>query len=146
MLVNYLAKKGDATDIPKKKDTLISKLTPRLSKIEQQYGGDKNYVTEMAETFLSQIKSELTELDACFADHNYLKMAKVAHSMKSTVSYMELHHEIGHLLVKIEKQESTDAADGIIQNIEAIKLFCYDVIAEIETELRIYKASGQVDL
>jgi hypothetical protein len=94
----------------------------------------------MAETFLAQIKIELQNLNTCFADGNYGEMAKIAHSMKSTISYMQMDQEIMSILVRIEGYGSTpSSSEEAKQDLETVQVFCKKAIEKITAELEIYK-------
>ena len=139
-MMTYLPKMEPAPIISVEDKIKPSGRTPLLSRIEQQYAGDRNHVVEMAETFLAQIKIELQNLDTCFADGNYAQMAKIAHSMKSTISYMGMDQEIMAILVRMEGYGSIPVlSEEAKQDLETVQLFCKKAIVEVGIELDIYK-------
>jgi len=139
-IMTYLPKMEPAPITSAEHKSAPSGGTPLLSVIELQYGGDRSHVIEMAETFLAQIKIELQNLNTCFADGNYGEMAKIAHSMKSTISYMQMDQEIMSILVRIEWYGSTpSSSEEAKQDLETVQVFCKKAIEKITAELEIYK-------
>ena len=111
----------------------------RLAEIEKEYGGDKAYVRELAEIFLSQITLELNNIDGAYADSDYPRVAAIAHSMKSTVSYMGLHTDISPILSSIEASSKTiTPPDSLASDIQILREMCTNVISQIEAELSHY--------
>ena len=111
----------------------------RLAEIEKEYGGDKAYVRELAEIFLSQITLELNNIDGAYADSDYPRVAAIAHSMKSTVSYMGLHTDISPILSSIEaSSKAITPPDSLASDIQILREMCTNVISQIEAELSHY--------
>ena len=107
----------------------------KLAEIENIYGGNKPYVKELAEIFLSQITLELKSLDEAYANRDFKLIATTAHSMISTVSYMGLHDELNELLSSIER--ASDLYDPQ-PDIQIVKAICQTTMAIIEAELPHY--------
>ena len=112
-----------------------SQTRSKLAEIEDIYGGNKPYVKELAEIFLSQITLELKSLDEAYANRDFKLIVTTAHSMKSTVSYMGLHDELNELLSSIER--ASDLYDPQ-SDIETVRAICQKTIAMLEEELPHY--------
>jgi len=59
---------------------------------------------QMAELFLDQTQKELKQLQQMLTQNNFGEAATVAHSMKSTVSYMGFDGSLGRQLQNLELQ------------------------------------------
>jgi signal transduction histidine kinase/CheY-like chemotaxis protein/HPt (histidine-containing phosphotransfer) domain-containing protein len=97
---------------------LINKYTQRTvsgnaaSVINMEYlqslsKGDKAFETNMIKAFSRQMPLELNDLKTAIEDKNYKRIARIAHNMKSTVSYMGLH-QLTPLLLQIETESELE--------------------------------------
>jgi len=77
--------------------------------------GDKNFEKNMIRSFSLQLPEELNELKAAIEQKNFKKIAYVAHSMKSTVSYVGLQ-QLTPLLQQIETDSENQTDLGSINN------------------------------
>jgi signal transduction histidine kinase/CheY-like chemotaxis protein/HPt (histidine-containing phosphotransfer) domain-containing protein len=110
-----------------------------LAEIEKNYGGDRKYVKEMGEIFISQTRLELTELEAAYTRSDMKKMASTAHSMKSTTSYMGLYKDLEAPLKRIELCGDNSITPANLKNdIDLIKEICTNAITQLEAELPQY--------
>ena len=97
---------------------LINKYTQRTvtgnaaSVINMEYlqslsKGDKTFERNMINAFSKQMPQELNDLKTAIEDRNYKRIGKIAHNMKSTVSYMGLH-QLTPLLQQIETESELE--------------------------------------
>jgi CheY-like chemotaxis protein len=97
---------------------LINKYTQRTvpgnaaSVINMEYlqslsKGDKIFERNMINAFSKQMPQELNDLKTAIEDRNYKRIGRIAHNMKSTVSYMGLH-QLTPLLQQIETESELE--------------------------------------
>jgi CheY-like chemotaxis protein len=77
--------------------------------------GDKNFEKSMIRSFSLQVPEELNELKAAIEEKNFKRIAYVAHSMKSTISYMGLQ-QLAPILQQIETDSENQTGLGSINN------------------------------
>jgi hypothetical protein len=136
----YLPIKQTDTDIPSSENKAHDRPSAlNLREMEDAHGGDKAYVKELAEIFLSQIRLELQALDESYAAQDLQRMGRTAHSMKSTVGYVGLFGHLEGALTRVEIcSDSAAFQNGLHEDFELIKLVCYNAIAQLEADLPHY--------
>jgi len=120
---------------------LINKYTQRTvpgnaaSVINMEYlqslsKGDKTFERNMIKAFSTQMPLELNDLKIAIGDKNYKRIGRIAHNMKSTVSYMGLH-QLTPLLQQIETEsELENGLARINENFTLIDATCQLAIKE----------------
>jgi signal transduction histidine kinase/CheY-like chemotaxis protein len=139
-LTKYLDTKENNPDRQTISDESKDFSQSKLQEIENMYNGDRAYVREMAEMFVSQITVEIQNLDAAYIAKDYKNMAAIAHSMKSTVSYMGLNMDLYETLSRLEQSSGISSSEAITADINHIKMISRRTIMLIETELPSYIA------
>jgi len=92
--------------------------------------GDKNFETDMIRSFSEQVPAELSELKSAIEHLDYRKISSLAHSLKSTVSYLGMQ-QLTPLLQQIEKEsENETAIDDISNNFALIHSTCQIALKE----------------
>ena len=113
-----------------------------FTEVEKISGGNKLFVKELADIFVSQIQTELSELEEALLNADFKKLKSTAHSMKSTVAYMGLIEKLEEPLSFIEKTEESELAKNeLIQKIDFVKNICLNAIKQLESELPAYMVS-----
>jgi signal transduction histidine kinase/CheY-like chemotaxis protein/HPt (histidine-containing phosphotransfer) domain-containing protein len=93
--------------------------------------GDKEFERNMMQAFTEQIPRELHELKTAISKRNYKKIASVAHTMKSTVSYLGIH-QLTPLLEQIEADaHSKNGVARINDNFTSVEATCQLAIREV---------------
>lgn len=137
VISKYLPPSSDSKLLPASEQHENSMIN--LSDIEQAHGGDKTYVKELAEIFLAQVTLELNSIDEAYSNKDYLRIAAIAHSMKSTVSYMGLHSSTEGLLSGIEMSCKTNTPpDGLASEIKLLRDICQSAIDQLRAQLPYY--------
>jgi len=92
--------------------------------------GDKNFETDMIRSFSEQVPAELTELKSAIEQLDYRKISSLAHSLKSTVSYLGMK-QLTPLLQQIEKEsENKTGIDDISNNFALVHSTCEIALKE----------------
>src|SRR5215216_2436963 len=84
-----------------------------LNYLHELSGNDKDFEKVMMQQFVEQMPTEITSLQSAIAAQDWLSAKKVAHSLKSTVSYMGLTDELHPSLQEIEKAAVSDDPSAI---------------------------------
>jgi signal transduction histidine kinase/CheY-like chemotaxis protein/HPt (histidine-containing phosphotransfer) domain-containing protein len=93
--------------------------------------GDKEFERNMMQAFTEQIPRELNELKTAISKRNYKKIALVAHTMKSTVSYLGIQ-QLTPLLEQIEADaQSKNGIARINDNFTSVDATCQLAIREV---------------
>ena len=107
-----------------------------FSEVENIAGGNRLFVKEMAEAFVSQIQVELVQLDAAYLKEDIKGLRATAHSMKSTVGYMGLLDQLEPILNKLERCNESDLLNNdMVQEIAFVRSICLDAVKQLEAEL-----------
>ena len=107
-----------------------------FSEVEKIAGGNRLFVKEMAEAFVSQIQVELVQLDAAYLKEDIKGLRVTAHSMKSTVGYMGLLDQLEPILNKLERCNESDLLNNdMVQEIAFVRSICLDAVKQLEAEL-----------
>jgi len=107
-----------------------------FSEVEKIAGGNRLFVKEMAEAFVSQIQVELVQLDAAYLKEDIKGLRATAHSMKSTVGYMGLLDQLEPILNKLERCNESDLLNNdMVQEIAFVRSICLDAVKQLEAEL-----------
>jgi len=110
-----------------------------FSEVEKISGGNKIFVKELAETFLTQIQDELNQLNEAYLRRDLKNMKAIAHSMKSTVGYMGLIDKLEKALSRIENSVEDDLSGGdLLQDMNYVKTICINAVKQLEVELPAY--------
>jgi|SRR6185437_10528165 len=81
---------------------MFTKKVIDLSYLNEISKGDKNFIKEMIDIFLSETPEEIKQLEEAIAKTNFEKIRAVCHHMKSTVPFVGLDIVIGKELAEIE--------------------------------------------
>src|SRR5215212_8057738 len=103
-----------------------------LNYLHELSGNDKDFEKVMMEQFIQQIPSEIASLQTAVEAQDWLSAKKIAHSLKSTVSYMGLTDELQPSLQDIEKAAVSDNPSSIPTKFAHVKLVSEDAVKEIE--------------
>jgi len=103
--------------------------------------GDKTFEKNMIRSFSIQMPEELRQLKTAIVQKNYKKIGSIAHSMKSTVSYMGLK-QLTPLLQQIEQEsENRNGFTRITGNFTLIDATCQLAIREAKQLISSYVTS-----
>jgi len=106
-----------------------------LNYLHELSGNDKDFEKVMMEQFVLQTPVEIASLQACVEAHDWINAKKIAHSLKSTVSYMGLADELHPPLNEIEKAGVTQDISAIPERFAHIKQVSERAVKEIEALL-----------
>jgi CheY-like chemotaxis protein len=110
-----------------------------FTEVEKISGGNKLFVKELAEIFVSQVQTELEQLEDAFAKKDTKNLNGVAHSMKGTVAYMGLMSKLDDPLHRIETCVESDLTGiTLSDDIAYIRAVCLDAVKQLEIELPEY--------
>jgi HPt (histidine-containing phosphotransfer) domain-containing protein len=107
-----------------------------LNYLHELSGNDKDFEKVMMEQFVQQIPVEIASLQTAIESKDWLAAKKVAHSLKSTVSYMGLSDELHPPLQDIEKAAVSDDPEAIPAKFEHVKQASLEAVKEIEALLQ----------
>lgn len=102
-----------------------------LDYLHELSGNDDDFEKIMMEQFVQQTPEEMKALEDAIASNDLLSAKKIAHSLKSTVSYMGLAAELHPHLEGIEKAAVTGDASGIPAKFSHIKEVTDEAVKEI---------------
>ncbi len=107
-----------------------------LDYLHELSGNDKDFEKIMMEQFVQQTPAEIASLETSINAHDWLSAKKIAHSLKSTVSYMGLAEELHPPLQDIEKAAVSDDPSAIANKFSHIKQVTELAVKEIEAMLQ----------
>ena len=107
-----------------------------LSYLHELSGNDKDFEKVMMEQFVQQTLEELNSLQQAIADNNWLSAKKIAHSLKSTVSYMGLASELHPSLEAIEKAAVSGNSSEVSSKFSHVKQVAEEAVKEIVIMLK----------
>ena len=107
-----------------------------LDYLHELSGNDKDFEKVMMEQFVLQTPAEIASLQASVEAHDWASAKKIAHSLKSTVSYMGLADELYPPLHEIEKAAITEDTSAIPEKFAHIKEVSERAVKEIEALLQ----------
>jgi HPt (histidine-containing phosphotransfer) domain-containing protein len=107
-----------------------------LNYLHELSGNDKDFEKVMMEQFVQQAPSELLALQEAIEAKDWLNAKKIAHSLKSTVSYMGLTDELSPFLQDIEKAALSDDTSEIPAKFNHVKKVSTEAVKEIENLLQ----------
>jgi len=102
-----------------------------LEYLHELSGNDHDFEKVMMEQFVQQAPEELAALENAIGSNDLLSAKKVAHSLKSTVSYMGLAPALHPPLESIEKAAVSGDASGVHANFSRIKEVANEAVKEI---------------
>ena len=102
-----------------------------LDYLHELSGNDKDFEKVMMEQFVEQTPEEISSLQAAIGSADLLSAKKIAHSLKSTVSYMGLAGELHPYLESIEKAATTGDSSGIDDKFAHVKEVAEEAVKEI---------------
>ena len=104
VLYNIIAR--HAQHIPEKNEPVNH---IHLSYLHQLSGNDKDFEREILQQFITQVPTELSQLEEAIRHNDFDTVRRTAHSLKSTVGYVGLAEDLHPYLEEIEK-------DAVVQN------------------------------
>lgn len=107
-----------------------------LSYLHELSGNDKDFEKIMMEQFVQQIPLEIASLKGSIEAQDWVNAKKVAHSLKSTVSYMGLADELHPDLHEIEKAASSDNLSVIPARFLHIQQVSEEAVTEVKALLQ----------
>jgi HPt (histidine-containing phosphotransfer) domain-containing protein len=107
-----------------------------LNYLHELSGNDKDFEKIMMEQFVQQTPSEIASLQAAIEAQDWLSAKRIAHSLKSTVSYMGLADELHPSLQDIEKAAVLDNPSSIPDKFAHVKQVSEEAVKEIEAMLQ----------
>ncbi|HVG14182.1 MAG TPA: Hpt domain-containing protein [Chitinophagaceae bacterium] len=102
-----------------------------LDYLHELSGNDTDFEKVMMEQFVQQTPEELQALENAIGSNDLLSAKKVAHSLKSTVSYMGLAPELHPPLESIEKAAVSGNAVNVQADFNHIKTVTSEAVKEI---------------
>ena len=107
-----------------------------LDYLHELSGNDKDFEKVMMEQFVLQTPTEIASLQASVEAQDWISAKKIAHSLKSTVSYMGLADELHPPLQEIEKAAVTNDTSAIREKFAHVKQVSERAVKEIEALLQ----------
>ncbi len=107
-----------------------------LDYLHELSGNDKDFEKVMMQQFVQQTPAEIAALQEAVEAQDWLSAKKIAHSLKSTVSYMGLIDELHPYLQDIEKAAVSDNPSEIPAKFTHVKLVSDQAVKEIEDLLQ----------
>lgn len=107
-----------------------------LDYLHELSGNDKDFEKIMMEQFISQTPGEVSNLQAAIESGDLSSAKKIAHSLKSTVSYMGLAAELHPSLEAIEKAAVAGNGAEIPGKFEHVKQVAGEAVKEVEMLLQ----------
>ena len=107
-----------------------------LDYLHELSGNDKDFEKVMMEQFISQTPEEVSNLQAAIDSGDLISAKKIAHSLKSTVSYMGLAAELHPSLESIEKAAVSGNASEVPSKFEHVKQIAGQAVKEVEILLQ----------
>ena len=107
-----------------------------LSYLHELSGNDKDFEKIMMEQFVQQTPAEIASLQASIDAKDWSNAKKIAHSLKSTVSYMGLADELHPPLHEIEKAAGSGDPSLISSQFLHIKQVSEGAVKEIQVLLQ----------
>ena len=109
-----------------------------LDYLHELSGNDKDFEKVMMEQFVQQTPEELGSLQTAVEANDLLRAKKIAHSLKSTVSYMGLAGELHPYLEGIEKAAVAGNSSEIPAKVAHVKEVAEAAVKEITILLQNY--------
>lgn len=116
-------------DVTTAHDQLIT-----LDYLRELSGGDQEFERQILAQFGVQAPEEVAKLEAAWGNRDFDQLRRVAHSLKSTVGYVNLK-ELQPLLQHIEIQAAAEAEEGVESAIAIVKEQCDKALREVEALL-----------
>ena len=107
-----------------------------LSYLHELSGNDQDFEKVMMEQFVQQTPEELSALEAAISSNDLLSAKKIAHSLKSTVSYMGLAAELHPSLEAIEKAAVSGDSSDVQNKFAHVKQVAEEAVKEIVIMLK----------
>ena len=107
-----------------------------LDYLHELSGNDKDFEKVMMEQFVLQTPAEIASLQASMEAHDWASAKKIAHSLKSTVSYMGLAEELHAPLHDIENAAVNGDNSAIPEKFAHVKHVSERAVKEIEALLQ----------
>jgi len=101
-------------------------------------GGDKEFESGMITQFLDQVPKEIVAMQQALDKKNYTELSKLAHNMKTSVSFVGLTDKLADALDYIENKSGDDIDPAkLAVNVEKVKMICHLAFEEAEASLHI---------
>lgn len=107
-----------------------------LDYLHELSGNDKDFEKIMMKQFVIQTPSEIASMQASVEAQDWISAKKIAHSLKSTVSYMGLADELHPSLQEIEMAAVSDDPSVIPAKFAHVKQVSEEAVKEIEALLQ----------
>ena len=102
-----------------------------LSYLQDLSSGNKDFENQIIRQFIKQVPEEIISLEQAIRQKDFTAMRSLAHSMKSSVSYLGLIHELGPMLQEIENQAVNETDLSIIRAcFDSIEFTCRQAVDE----------------
>ncbi|HTF31696.1 MAG TPA: ATP-binding protein [Flavitalea sp.] len=109
-----------------------------LGYLKELSGGNKAFEVKMISQFLEQLPGELAAMENEFGNGNYMEVAKAAHNMKTSVSFLGLLEKLGDPLDYIESSAVDQKQNvNLKEKIAEIKAIHQKARQEAERYLKI---------
>ncbi len=102
-----------------------------LDYLHELSGNDSDFEKVMMEQFIEQTPEEMKALEVAIGSNDLISAKKIAHSLKSTVSYMGLAAELHPSLESIEKAALSGDATEVPDKFNHIKQVTDQAVKEI---------------
>ncbi len=102
-----------------------------LDYLHELSGNDADFEKVMMEQFIQQTPEEINALQSAIESNDLVTAKKIAHSLKSTVSYMGLAAELHPYLQDIEKAVLASDTSEIPAKFAHVKLVAEEAVKEI---------------
>ncbi len=106
-----------------------------LNYLHQLSGHNAQFENELLSQFIVQVPAEIAELKKALAEKNFNGVARIAHSLKSTVGYVGLAQELHPLLNKIEADAGGASENDLSSIVDAVEKKCNAAVQEVKHAL-----------
>ena len=81
---------------------MLQQKVTNLAYLNEISKGDKNFIQEMIDIFLSETPNEINQLEKAITENDFPRIRSISHHMKSTIPFVGLDIVIGTELAQIE--------------------------------------------
>ena len=100
--------------------------------------GDREFEQTIIQQFIMQVPGELQQMEEAIAAKSP-QVKAIAHGMKSTVSYLGLHHRLHPVLQRIETEGANGGSSPTVEeDFEEVRWVCLQAIEEAKTLVPSY--------
>ena len=111
--------------------------TYNLEYLEEISAGDKEFIVDMLNDFVTNTPGSLAEMDGYIASENWDELYKTVHRFIPSFEFVGAENVRNNLRIIESCAKNKTNLEKIPQLIEGVKIFCTQVITEIKTDFKI---------